>query len=113
MLKIVMGYKDVNRKNWIKHPEIKVGIKKIEQYLTKLAKSKKEYTVYSCNAILYDIGVLLYLNNYNVKLYCLNKNKIKEIILDDCGYSIKNDFEFYSTEIVEKVNNIRIEKFNE
>lgn len=113
MLKIVMGYKDVNRKNWIKHPEIKVGTNKIEQYLTKLAKSKKEYTVYSCNEIVYSIGVLLYLNNYNIKIYYLNKNKIEEVILDNCGYSIQNDFYFYNKKITQKVNNIRIEKFNE
>lgn len=108
MLKIIMGYKDTNRKGLIKHPEIKVGIDKIEQYLTKLAKAKKEYTVYSCNVIVYSVGVLLYLNKYNVKIYCLNKNKIKRIVLDDLGYAIKNDFDFYDTEIVEKVNDIRI-----
>lgn len=110
MLKIIMGYKDTNRKGLIKHPEIKVGTKKIEQYLTKLAKAKKEYTVYSCNVIVYSVGVLLYLNKYNVKIYCLNKNKIEQIVFDDLGYASKNDFDFYGTEIVDKVNDIRMKE---
>lgn len=96
MLKLITSNKVVEgRKDWEMHPEIKVGMNKIQKWLEKKAQAKEETIVFSYNPIVFRTGLLLKLQGEKVSFgYMNSQTKIEEVQVDDMGYFVNSSPHF-------------------
>ena len=88
-------------KGWVYHPEIKIGMNRIEKWLTKKAQEKGLTIVYSYNPIVFRIGLLLKLKGEKVTFVYKNVNGEEEVIVDDLGYYVNAPSHFL--DMMEKI----------
>ena len=101
MLTLITSNKiEEGRKDWEMHPEIKVGMNKIQKWLEKKAQAKEETIVFSYNPIVFRIGLLLKLRGEKVS-FIYKGNKTEEVLVDDLGYYVNPPSHFL--DMMEKI----------
>lgn len=109
MLKLVTSNKvPKDLTGYIAHPETSIGMNKLWKWMAKQAQLKEEVAIFSFNPVVFNIGLLLKLQNEKVQFFYKDSNgKEIEIRVDNEGFFINPPLHFL--DLVDKIQDeIRI-----